>query len=214
MSFRHAIFDLDGTLIDSLPGIAWSVEVALQERGFPPAAGDLRSRIGPPIREILAKLTGLREGRELDRLEGSFRGHYDSEGWRLTECQAGVPEILWDLLTGGAELWLVTNKPATATEQILRHLKLSGFFREAACRDSRRPPFGSKAELLRDLVRRHGLNRAECLMIGDTREDREAARAAGMRCAIVPHGYGDRPGGLSYCTGWEEVSEICTGVPV
>ena len=48
---RHVIFDLDGTLIDSLPGIAWSVDVALRSCGLPPAERDLAPLIGPPVRE-------------------------------------------------------------------------------------------------------------------------------------------------------------------
>jgi phosphoglycolate phosphatase len=50
---RHVIFDLDGTLIDSLPGIAWSVDVALRSCGLPPAERDLGPFIGPPVRDIL-----------------------------------------------------------------------------------------------------------------------------------------------------------------
>lgn len=186
---RHALFDLDGTLVDSLPGIAWSVNQALRANRVAPLSRDLRPLIGPPIRDILAAVSGA-DPALLDRLEAAFRASYDSAGWRRTVCHEGVPDMLWRLLTSGVELWLVTNKPAVVTGQILRELKIAAFFKEIACRDSRTPPFASKAETLRDLLQRRGLAPAQCLLIGDTAEDWHAAEAAGIACAIVPHGYG------------------------
>ena len=111
-SLRHSIFDLDGTLVDSLPGITWSVEQALALCGLPPLAVDLKPSIGPPIRSILAGVTGLRDAPSLDRLERAFRASYDAEGWRKTACYEGAPDMLRRLRAGGIGLWVVTNKPS------------------------------------------------------------------------------------------------------
>ena len=189
-SMRHAIFDLDGTLIDSLPGIAWSVERALAECGLPPLTVDLKPLIGPPIRSILATVTGLADAPALDRLERAFRMSYDTEGWRKTTCYEGVAAMLRRLAAGGIGLWVVSNKPRHAALRILRELELDGFFREIVCPDSHAPRYVSKAECLIGLLNRHSLSSRECLLIGDTREDAEAAAAAGIGCAIVEHGYG------------------------
>jgi phosphoglycolate phosphatase len=202
---RHAIFDLDGTLVDSLPGIAWSIEEALAACGLPPMAVELRPLIGPPIRSILSAVSGLSGGSSLDRLEQAFRSSYDSDGWRRTVCYAGAQDLLWNLFTSDISLWMVTNKPAAATQKILRHLQLDGFFDEVVCRDSRQPAYGSKAEALTDLMVRHGLSRRECVLIGDTPEDSRAAAAAGMECVIVPHGYG--PGRACGLPDWGAVKE-------
>ena len=214
MSFvKHVIFDLDGTLIDSVPGIAWSVDAALRSCGLPAAGRELTPLIGPPVRDILATVSGVTEPRILDRLEGSFRSSYDAGGWRGTVCQAGVRDMLWQLLTSGIDLWLVTNKPALATGKILCELRLASFFREVICRDSRTPAFASKAEMLIDFLKSTELDRAGCLLVGDTSEDWHSARAAGIRCAIVPHGYGaaELPGGCSRISGWRELQELCAG---
>ena len=216
-SVRHVIFDLDGTLVDSLPGIAWSVDEALRSRGLSRApyrsrsfTGDLRSLIGPPVRDILTAVSGINAPEALDRLEESFRSSYDSAGWRRTICCAGVPEMLLQLRNSGMDLRMVTNKPSLATGNILRELKLAGFFQQIVCRDSRTPPFASKAEMLNDLLNRQGMQRAECLMVGDTAEDGRSAQAAGIACAIVPHGYGDLPpGGFRRIAGWHQLHEIC-----
>lgn len=226
IAIRHALFDLDGTLVDSLPGIAWSVQEALRANGLAPLSQDLRPLIGPPIRDILAAVSGAADPALLDRLEAGFRSSYDSEGWRRTVCQEAVPDMLWRLLTAGVALWVVTNKPAVVTGRILRELKIGAFFKEIACRDSRTPPFGSKVEILRDLLARRGLDRARCLLIGDTAEDWKAAEVAGIACAIVPHGYGAAvlphghaaptlPAGCRPIGGWEELYEICrSGIEV
>jgi phosphoglycolate phosphatase len=204
-TMRHAIFDLDGTLVDSLPGIVWSIGEALAACGLPPAAVELRPLIGPPIRSILSAVSGLSEGHALDRLESAFRASYDAKGWRKAVCYEGVQDLLVDLFTSDTGLWMLTNKPASATGKILRHLKLDAFFEEVVCRDSRWPAYESKTEALIDLTVRRGLPRAECVLIGDTPEDRLAAAAAGMKCLIVEHGYG--PGQVGGLPEWGAVRE-------
>jgi phosphoglycolate phosphatase len=189
-TLRHVIFDLDGTLADSLPGIAWSIDEALAACGLPPSSTELRPLIGPPIRSILATISGLEDGLALDRLEKAFRTSYDADGWRRTLCYAGVTELLRELQAEGVGLWIVTNKPARATGNILRELALESYFEEVVSRDSRSPAYGSKAEAAGDLIERRGLDRLECVFIGDTEEDLRAAAEIGVRCVIVSHGYG------------------------
>lgn len=202
---RHAIFDFDGTLVDSLPGIHWSIERALADCGLPPFTASLRPLIGPPIRDILSNVSGLGEGPSLNRLEQAFRRFYDAEGWRQTACYRGVNELLGELAANHISLWMVTNKPEVATRKIANHLNLSGFFEEIVCRDSRLPEWGSKAEGLMDLMCRRGLAPHECVLVGDTAEDQSAASAAGMACVIVPHGYGPLPS--SPIPAWDAVRE-------
>ena len=217
-SFRHAIFDLDGTLVDSLPGIAWSVERALVACGLPAMSADLRPLIGPPIRQILADVTGLIDTLALDRLESAFRAAYDTEGWRIAVCYEGVPRMLRELAASGADLWLITNKPSGVTVRILRELGLERFFQEVVCPDSRTPAFASKAEALDDLLRRRKLARAQCLLIGDTAEDCRTAAAARVACAIVPHGYGQAlsprlPGTGYRLSGWDDLRRLLETQP-
>jgi|SRR5208283_2653943 len=218
-SLHDAIFDLDGTLVDSSPGIAWSVEQALAECGLPPLSVDLKPLIGPPIRSILATVAGLADAIALDRLERAFRISYDAEGWRKSACYCGAPEMLGRLRSGGIGLWVVTNKPLRATRRILRELRIDTFFDDIVCPDSRTPPYDSKAEALVDLLRRHGLSRTECLLAGDTLEDCHAAVAAGVACALVPHGYGPAlpsslPDNYRRVSGWDGIERLFAAAPV
>lgn len=188
MKLRDLIFDLDGTLVDSAAGIQWSVEQALEECAFPPLGESIAPLLGPPIRDILAHVTGASDPAELNKLERAFRISYDNEGWCMTRCFPGTVAALDTVEENGFGLWLVTNKPSVATGRILSALGIAGYFRETLCRDSAFPAYGSKAEMLADLVKRRGLKPAQSLMIGDTTEDAEAARATGMRCRLVRYG--------------------------
>jgi phosphoglycolate phosphatase len=211
---RNVIFDLDGTLVDSIPGIQWSVEAALAACGMPPVCRDLKPLIGPPIRDILAAVSGASDPAALDRMELSFRSFYDSGGWRRTTCQPGARGAIERLRIAGCGLWVVTNKPGHAARAILSELALADSFQEIVCRDSRTPGFASKAEMLTNVLERFTLRRAESIMVGDTLEDCRAAAEAGVDCALVPHGYG---GGLDgplpeRCrpvTGWNQLLEWC-----
>src|SRR5580692_11047650 len=169
-AFRYFIFDLDGTLVDSLPGISWSIDAAFAGCGLP-RRSDLQCYIGPPVRTILATLCQTSDDAALDQLEQSFRRSYDSPGWRMTACRQGVRDLLSDLQVSGAQLFIVTNKPEPATHKILGELGLSAFFQEVACREAQ----NSKAEVLAALLERRRLDRAACLMVGDTQEDSHAA---------------------------------------
>ncbi len=213
---RNIIFDLDGTLVDSVPGIQWSVEVAMTSCGVARECPNLTSLIGPPIRSILAVAATTDDRAELDRLEKAFRASYDSDGWRRTICQAGVREMLDGLRSAGCTLWVATNKPAHATGLILRELALANWFQEIVSRDSVMPSFASKGAMLTDLLERRDLRREESILVGDTLEDCHAAAVAGIGCAVVPHGYGqemDRelPAGSRRIAGWDELAAWCNG---
>jgi phosphoglycolate phosphatase len=210
---RNIIFDLDGTLVDSVPGIQWSVETAMKSCGVSGACPDLTPLIGPPIRSILAVATGTDDPLALDRLEKAFRVVYDTDGWRRTLCQPGVREMLGQLRSAGSTLWIVTNKPAHATRLILRELGLDGYFRETVSRDSVTPSYASKGAMLTDLLDRRVLPREESILVGDTLEDCHAAVAAGVACAVVPHGYGREmdgalPEGCRRIAGWGELAHL------
>src|SRR5437870_1611955 len=87
-------FDLDGTLLDSLPGIAFSIEKAFEACSLSMRPIDLREAIGPPIRKILS-LDALSESEsDLDLLERAFRVSYDSDGWQKTLLFPGSNAML------------------------------------------------------------------------------------------------------------------------
>jgi phosphoglycolate phosphatase len=187
------IFDLDGTIFDSLPGIEFSVFAAFGRCRYPLPTRHLRSLIGPPIRTILAQAGEIRDEAALDALESAFRASYDSEGWRRTVCFPQAASVLAAMRTRGHRLFVVSNKPRHISLRILRDKELLGFFEEIVTADSRIPAYPGKAEMIGSLLVRHAIAAEDCLFVGDTIEDARAAAAAGMGFVYMRHGYGDIP---------------------
>ena len=193
---RAVLFDLDGTLLDSLPGIEYSARAAFAACGLAVGEVELRTLIGPPIRTILARMahaTGGLSEQQLDRLVQAFRASYDSEGWKRAPLYAGAAELLRELRAQGKRLFVVTNKPRHVSLRILQAGGTLELFEEVVTRDSREPAYEDKQEMMRSLMERHGLQQQDCLMVGDTIEDAEAALQTGVPFCLMTHGYGDVP---------------------
>jgi phosphoglycolate phosphatase len=202
------VFDLDGTLVDSCPGIGISLAVAFSAAGrtMPPA--DLRAIIGPPIRAIATRVEPTLTETELAQIELSFRADYDADGWRETVLYEGVAATLHALHLRGFKMFVVTNKPRLPTEKVLAHLDLAHFFEEIVTRDSRTPNYGCKAEMLSELLQRQSLEPEFTFMMGDTREDEEAASANGLNFVFATYGYGSISAPLHPITVFSELSTM------
>lgn len=192
---RHLLFDLDGTLVDSLPGIEHAARHALAEvspeRTLPPLA----PFVGPPIREVLARALDERDATRLDALVARFRTAYDTQGWRLSMCYPGVATLLTTLRAAGLCCYVVTNKPRAATALILDALGLRASFEDVISPDVCEPRLPTKAGAVALLLARHGLRAEECWLIGDSHDDRAAAEAHGLRFVAAGYGYGGATGG-------------------
>jgi phosphoglycolate phosphatase len=190
------IFDLDGTLLDSLPGIRYSAEAAFRACALSMGNVDLRSLIGPPIRTILTRMAVKPPtDDQLDDLECAFRWSYDSEGWKMTPHYEGAADLLQTAQAAGKRLFVVSNKPHHISFRILETENTLSLFDEIVTRDSRSPTYQSKQEMMLYLLQKWEMLPTECLMIGDTMEDAEAASKTGMQFCLMTHGYGSVPMG-------------------
>jgi phosphoglycolate phosphatase len=125
---RLVLFDLDGTLVDSAPGIAASVRVAAAVLGLPePTAEQLRAMIGPPLQDGFAATFGL-TGPDVDRAVAAYRAHYTGGAMLDAPPYPGIPELLAALRADGAVLAVATSKPETFAVRILEHVGLVGHF--------------------------------------------------------------------------------------
>jgi phosphoglycolate phosphatase len=182
------IFDLDGTLTDSMPGIVGCLEkvIARWELGD---QGPLERFVGPPVEEWAVEL--LPRGSEADRiaLARDYRACYDREGWRNNAVYAGVREMLGELHGRGFPLYVCTSKQQHFAVRILEHFQLAGLF-TGIYGDKAEYESHAKADLLAKLLSERSLSRNSAWMIGDRVFDFEAARANNLRCVAAGWGYG------------------------
>ena len=189
------VFDLDGTLTDSAPGILRSTRSALERLNAAgraavpvPAATELRWIIGPPLQESFAKLVGADRASTLLSL---FRERYSTIGLFENSLYDGVVEALDRLTALDCRLFVATSKAEPDARRILDHFGLTRYFKQiyGAELDGRR---SSKTELLTYLLGRERISATgRVVMIGDRRDDALGARAVGIAAIGALWGYGD-----------------------
>lgn len=190
MTIHHLILDFDGTLIDSSPAILDSLDAVLRANAIQPARPLELDIIGPPLLATLRTLTGLTDQARLETLAADFRARYDSEGIYATAAYPGIAETLRQIVASGRHLALATNKRLKPTRLLLEHFGWLSWFDAVYCADSRTPPFAHKGEMLLTLLHDMNLLPEQCIYVGDTNHDRQAAAHANLAFAAVGWGYG------------------------
>lgn len=189
--FSDIFFDLDGTLVDSLPGIEYSFRKALKTVFPEKKAPSIAHLIGPHIRDIFTQAIGEDiDTSELDALEIAYRSSYDTDGCLLTTTFPDVEKTLARIKRSGIQCHIVTNKPFISTKAILSHLELTPLFGEIVCRDSRSPSFRSKTESVEHLATKLSNSKRDILFVGDSCDDALAALTNGFPFAAADYGYG------------------------
>jgi phosphoglycolate phosphatase len=196
-SSRTVLFDLDGTLTDSRPGILRSTRHALRRLNETtggaapiPEESALDHMIGPPLRDTFAKMVGPKL---VEAMIGFYRERYQETGLFENTVYEGVPEALAALRNAGYRLFVATSKNEADARRILDHFALSQYFAEiyGAQNDGGR---AIKSELIGYLLEREGVKAKadEVAMIGDRKYDVLGAKAVGVLAMGALWGYGDR----------------------
>ena len=185
-----AVFDLDGTLVDSVPDIHAALNRLMAAHGEPPfTLQEVVGFIGDGVPTLLARAFAAR-GREPDATALSgFLADYEASAALHTRPFEGIPAVLEALKADGWRLAVCTNKPAAAAHVVLEALDLSRHFAAVGGGDSfpvRKP---DPAHLLA-VLRAAGGDPTRAVMIGDHHNDIAAARGAGVAPVFVAWGYG------------------------
>ncbi len=190
MTCRSLILDLDGTLIDSRPGILESITAAA-DAVFPGNKIDLSTIVlGPPIQQMFAISFPETTAADREKLLLAFREHYDRAGHLKTELYDGVRDILSRCKKNGINLYIATNKPARISSAILGNFKIRKNFLVLLAIDSVQPPFSGKTAILRHLLRKNNLDIHTALYVGDLIEDAKAAGDCTVPFIWAAYGYG------------------------
>jgi len=185
-----AVFDLDGTLIDSAADLHRAVNHTLTELGCAPLPlAEVRSMIGDGVSLLIARALAARQC-TVDPATALplFLNHYEADPAELTRLYPGVHATLERLRARGVTLAICTNKPARVTRVILGRLGIEQHFSRVIGGDSlpfRKPDPRALLKLLQDL----GAAPAAALMVGDSEVDAATAQAAGVPFVLMTHGY-------------------------
>jgi phosphoglycolate phosphatase len=192
MSIAAILFDLDGTLVDSLPDLAAGVNALLRELGRPALDDAAVARmIGDGVPKLVERALAASDVRDipLSAAIERFRAFYEADPTRLTRPYPDVAAVLLFLTREHRPLAVCTNKVQQATRAVLEGLGLAPFFAQVVGGDVLPRHKPDPAQLLFALERL-GIAPAEAAMVGDHRNDVLAARAAGTRAIFAAYGYG------------------------
>ncbi len=188
------IFDLDGTLVDSVPDLAWSANRTLEKLGLPLVEeAKARDYVGNGLETFIKRfLTQKMDGEPEPALYAKalkiFDKHYANNVAQFSQLYDGTLACLKMLRSKGFKMALATNKAQRYTHILLTHLQIEEYFEVVVGGDTvaqKKPdpmPLLHTARICDVAVQR-------CIMVGDSRHDIAAAKAAGMKVVAVPYGY-------------------------
>ena len=188
--WKTILFDLDGTLTDSAPGITNSVAYALAHFGIHEEPKDLLKFVGPPLNESLAEFYGFSPERTTEAI-AVFREYFVEKGWCENAPYPGVTEMLRDLQAAGKQLMVATSKPEVQAVRILKHFGLAPYFDHICGAPPDNEEGAKKSAIIRRALEWAG-DLSQTVMVGDRRHDVAGAKETGLPCIGVLYGYGGR----------------------
>lgn len=191
------VFDLDGTLVDSIPGIARGLNLALKALGYPEHSVDaIRGMVGRGARELcLASLREYFHGEvpeeAFEAVHKGFMKEYPHTWQDGTAPYPGIREMLLELAAEGHPLGVLSNKPHVVTGPLVRHILPEVPFQVVMGFSDRFPRKPEPGSLL-SIVHAWGMESGQVCMVGDSAHDGNTAVNAGTRLVLVGWGYSSR----------------------
>ena len=200
--FNVYVFDLDGTLLDTLQDLANSVNYALRQNGMPEhTIDDIRCFVGNGVRLLMER--AVPDGAQNPRFEAAFatfRQHYMQHSLDTTRPYDGIPELIHELKARGCQMAVVSNKMMAATQELVRHFfpdipVAIGEHEAAGIR--KKPAPDTVFEALRQLGIIHHPSSiihhpSDIVYVGDSDVDLATARNSGLPCISVLWGFRSR----------------------
>jgi phosphoglycolate phosphatase len=186
------LFDLDGTLTESGPGIVRSVAFALDAVGLPPLdAAALARFIGPPLLDSFRDVAGLDDA-AAHEASVAYRRYYKERGMFENSVYPGIADLLRSLRDAGRRLAVATSKPTPYALPIIEHFALLEYFEAVCGPDSDGPNADKSIVVAAALAVLDVAPGPDVVLIGDRFHDVVGAHANGIACIGALWGYGSR----------------------
>ena len=192
MFFDAYIFDLDGTVLDTLPDLVNITNTVLAEWDMPThTTEEVNSYVGNGARMLLVRAAPEGTADDvIDALLARWRGIYPELGHQFTHPYAGIPETLAELKRGGALLGVLSNKFDAAAQSVIAEQFPDVFdLVRGECEEIPRKPDPAG---LRYMMGQLGVQPSDVLYVGDSETDVKTAHCAGVACVAVSWGYRSR----------------------
>lgn len=192
MKFKNIIFDLDGTLTDSGPGIRNAVRHALFRFGIKEDDPVKLNRfIGPPLFDSFIRFYNI-DSVEAHKGENYFREYYRDKGIYENSLYDGIKDMLCSLCERGANLYIATSKPDFMAEIVVNHFDIKKYFK-CICGAKIEEGLYAKTDILNKLFDENPeISKSSSLMVGDREHDVFGAKSVGISSSGVLWGYGSR----------------------
>jgi len=190
---KNIIFDLDGTLIDSKLDLANALNRSLEHFGLKPLSNDkIYSFVGNGVRRLIEDALKFRG--KLDLFDGVFNfflNYYYNHILDNTRLYDGMEEVLDTLRKHGRRLFVVSNKSEIFSKKILRGLEIDHYFEEIVGGDTYLNKKPHPQQIL-EILKKYDAKSDESIVIGDSENDIEAAKAASVPICWVSYGFRNR----------------------
>ena len=189
LNYDAILFDVDGTLIDSAPGIINTLEEVFSQMGVDTTNVDLRRYLGPPLRKSFGE--HFADPALIEKATGLYRDSYAVKGSHECTPYSGAAGMLRRLKDAGLLLCTATSKPTAVVTPILEEKGLAPFFDfiGGASMDESRD---AKTEVVRYVLAQPMMQGKRVLMVGDRNDDMRGAADCGLDAAGALYGYGSR----------------------
>lgn len=194
------IFDLDGTLLDTLDDLSAAVNYAMSQRGFPQhTREEYRMMVGHGARNLMSQAVPSEHAHNesiIDSALADFRAYYNAHIDVYTRPFPGIPQLLEHLHQKGIKLAVASNKFQEGTEHLIKE-----FFPDipfvAILGNRPNHPLKPDSEVVGEILQKAGINREAAVMVGDSDTDMQTAANGGIKGIAVGWGYRDMRGFLT-----------------
>lgn len=187
---KAVLFDLDGTLLDTLEDLANATNYALKVLGYPRRSLDeVRAFVGNGAARLLLQALPEDRKEDIDRILPIFREYYGAHSQDLTKAYDGVLPLLGRLAAEGYALAVISNKPDYAVQLLAKEYFPAIAFAVGEREGIRRKPC---PDAVHEAIRALGADMTHCVYVGDSEVDIQTAANAGIACIAVTWGFRDR----------------------